>query len=1147
MPVTPPRVKPRTFTELVRDTRATIRRELQLPAPTVATGDAVPGDGLVHIFARLSEIVVEHLNRVPEKNLMAFLAMLGLDQAPPRAARVPLTFRLASGAARAQVPTGTAAAATAEPGEAEPPAYETERDLVVTATELLAAYVREPALDRYRVATAITAPSGADVPIFVGDVPIEHELYVGDALFALAQPKEVRLSIEPYDARRPWPHALAWSYHDGTGWRSVSPEVLDGEESGVWQVLFAALPGVAPIAVGGQTQPWLRARLTTPLPPPEPIGGHDPPADHVQQSGLPIDAAAADATQIDARGPLAPFGTIVAGTTFHLACERAFTKPGARVTLNVEVDRSKPATETEDLELTWSVFAPDKRLPGGDDWLEIGVSRPSGSVATGEPDEFVDGTHAFTGDGAITFTAPASWSETEIGETRAHWLRVTRTHGAAAPLISHLTVGYRWPQPPISQLTRRVEFHRIGVAPDRAVFGTQPLDLSKDFKPFGDTPRRNDVFYVACDEAFSLLGANIWLTLSGTKEVAKTGAPDVAWEVLDGKTGRWVRLTVGDGTEDLTNDGTVGFVMTAEPTICEIAGERRFWLRARLVDGDYGADATMTVTDNELTVTKASWDPPSIGALSITYKLEAFSTPDMVVARNDFNISSNDFSISTPTTPPYVPFEVTADRRPTLYLAAGGDFANEPTGLFFDVVEPTYTPDNKANGDGEPPAVVWEYRAADGWRSLGTRDETRSFSGRGLVSFVAPADMRRSTDFGVEAWWLRARWDRGSYRTSPRLARVLTNTIWATNVATIRDEILGSGTGDEHQRFQLVKAPILPGQRIEVRERGALSATELAAILAEEGEDAVSAVSADATAEAWVRWHPVVDFHGSGPRSRHYVLDRLTGEVRFGDGRRGMAPPPGRGNVRVALYRTGGGAFGNRPAGAITELSSAVPYVDGVSNVVAAGGGADAESLASVRERGPRVLRHGNRAVTVGDIEDLALDASPSVAHVLGVPATGSRDGGSVGLIVVPASDARQPLPSLELLDQVRVQLEQRLPLNATIWVAGPGWMEISVTAEVVPVTLDEATDVRNAVRARLDAFLHPLTASPRGGPRPFGRTPRRSDLIALIETVPGVDHVRALTIARTQTVPEPAPGAVLAYSGEHAIAMASSTDDPSR
>ena len=48
---------------------------------------------LIRIFARYGEIVIDRLNRVPEKNFLAFLDILGVSPVPPVAARVPLTFK----------------------------------------------------------------------------------------------------------------------------------------------------------------------------------------------------------------------------------------------------------------------------------------------------------------------------------------------------------------------------------------------------------------------------------------------------------------------------------------------------------------------------------------------------------------------------------------------------------------------------------------------------------------------------------------------------------------------------------------------------------------------------------------------------------------------------------------------------------------------------------------------------------------------------------------------------------------------------------------------------------------------------------------------------------------------------------------------
>ncbi len=65
----------------------------------------------------------------------------------------------------------------------------------------------------------------------------------------------------------------------------------------------------------------------------------------------------------------------------------------------------------------------------------------------------------------------------------------------------------------------------------------------------------------------------------------------------------------------------------------------------------------------------------------------------------------------------------------------------------------------------------------------------------------------------------------------------------------------------------------------------------------------------------------VVDFYGSLKCDRHYVLDRLTGEIRFGDGQRGMIPPLGLNNIRLS-YRSGGGTQGNRNSQTVTNLKT---------------------------------------------------------------------------------------------------------------------------------------------------------------------------------------------------------------------------------
>jgi predicted phage baseplate assembly protein len=377
------------------------------------------------------------------------------------------------------------------------------------------------------------------------------------------------------------------------------------------------------------------------------------------------------------------------------------------------------------------------------------------------------------------------------------------------------------------------------------------------------------------------------------------------------------------------------------------------------------------------------------------------------------------------------------------------------------------------------------------------------------------------------------RWRRGAVPLRPRLRRVLLNTTWAAQVTTVQDEILGSSNGNPGQAFTTAQAPVQPGQQVLVRERERPAPADEQALAAEEGPDAVT-VTRDVAGqpdEIWVRWHGVPDFHQSGPRDRHYTVDALTGEIRFGDGSAGMIPPHGQNNVRVT-YRTGGGEEGNRAAGTIVELKSGVPYVDGVTNHEPAQGGAPREPIERLQARGPRVLRHRDRAVTAQDLEDLAVTASAEVARVAAIvpafspynlwldpkapvpaPEHAATDAGRMGVIVVPNTAAARPAPSLGLLRRVQAHLQERCPPTADLWVAGPEWIAVTVAATVVPTSFEEADAVGDRARTAVERFLHPLTGGPDGQGWAFGRRPHHSDLSALLEKVRGVDHIRSLSV----------------------------------
>ena len=339
----------------------------------------------------------------------------------------------------------------------------------------------------------------------------------------------------------------------------------------------------------------------------------------------------------------------------------------------------------------------------------------------------------------------------------------------------------------------------------------------------------------------------------------------------------------------------------------------------------------------------------------------------------------------------------------------------------------------------------------------------------------------------------------------------------------------------------------------------------------------------------WIRWTPVPHFHGSGPADRHYVLDADTGALQFGDGLAGRAPPPGRANIRAARYATGGGPRGNRPAGAVSELKTAIAYVDGVHNLEPASGGAGREQDTRVQARGPKRLRHRDRAVTTADLADLAFEAAPEVAraHVLTTPfnpidvaldlgAAGAapRDArgwvtdtsvpsdtslvaqrsAEVRIIIVPHGELDQPTPSIGLLERVEEHLRGRAPPAMRLHVSGPRWIRVTVRAELVATAGAAADRLVGELRAAITRFIHPLTGGELGQGWDFGRIPRRSHLYRLLARFPGVHHIQSLAVLTDPPLPaadEPlteqqraALAGALIHSGTHELLLVAPPPD---
>ncbi|MEM9490040.1 MAG: hypothetical protein AAGC55_12910, partial [Myxococcota bacterium] len=145
-----------------------------------------PGITLIELAAWMTEIILYRLNRVPEKNYIAFLNLLGIKLKPPRASRALLQFKLVDGASEQRVAKGTQVA-TPQGTEEESLVFETARDLVVTEVlpDQCFSYFNDTYSDN-SAALVVDAenPRERVFEVFGGAHRVERYLYMSDPRFA---------------------------------------------------------------------------------------------------------------------------------------------------------------------------------------------------------------------------------------------------------------------------------------------------------------------------------------------------------------------------------------------------------------------------------------------------------------------------------------------------------------------------------------------------------------------------------------------------------------------------------------------------------------------------------------------------------------------------------------------------------------------------------------------------------------------------------------------------------------------------------------------------------------------------------------------------------------------------------------------------
>ncbi len=1132
-----------------------------------------PGVVLFKIFSQIVEDVVKRLDQVPEKHFIAFLDMLGMGILPPQPSRVPVTFTVSEGADTGiHIPEKTQLGADATDTHPEL-TFEIEpgRGFLATPSVLKKVYSINPGTDEIFEHLQHLEQNGQNgqktrTRLFAdgrkNDLQ-EHILYIGHSdLFNIKGQAKIELVISPgisavpfifaMTRRRGYP-AVRWEYY------GEKIEKRDGEEikKEGWHPLTIPLQDIK------NSETTKRGRIQNEGSRPRQL-----PKSLASLYKIPVIGVRSVGEEFNRR--LKAYGITTIGDILKHTPEDL-----ARM---IGTSRRRAEIILEEAEVPHLDFDYDyeSKHPGPD---YTGTDR-SRTVLLKELD------------GEI--------KEFEINKIKSRWIRCRITNRYALDARAKLFLA-RLFRVSISSIKVGIQPYDMEAKdgnggdsgkdggedgngkprPDMALYNDVPLDLTdipddEHLSPFGEIPGLYDSFYIASSDAFSKKDADITITFRISR-----GTPTkdlrLSWEYWNGK-GWAVIEKLRDNTDRFTFDGdtdgdnekrdnekTVTFTCPADFEKTGVGGHENYWIRARIVAGDYGKVKFKENPDKTWQSDTCAVNAPEFTDIRVEYAYKGSGkVPEHIITYNNLDYSTDLVKDGQVAVRAFRPFERLKEKTQSLYLGFDRQLKGGPINIFFSIEEQKY-PKNFI------PRFRWEYCSSSGsrkeaWARLDVVDETDNLTKRGILSLVAPDDMSRRRIFGEELYWIRARLTSGRFepetgntrekdtaenkdgagedideghqpceeamsslsagcadekaaRYPPILKGIHLNTTWAFQTETVTEEILGSSDGTPEQMYFFSKRPVI-NEEVWVNELSSLSSGEMSELMEKTPSAVMDVKDADGnTTQFWVKWTRVDDFLDSGQEDRHYVLDSTTGTVNFGDGIKGRVPPIGRDNIKTN-YQTGGGMAGNIKAFGITSLKSSLPFIDSVTNPEMADGGADTETIDRLVIRGPQHIKNRAHAVAREDFEWIALEASRKVARTKCIPNLDKEckfKPGWVTLIIVPQSSEKRPVPSVGLKAMVMKYIEERcagvLTASRQFVVRGPDYLGVSISATLITGTIDMIPVIERDARLKVTEFLHPLTGGDMGDGWEFGRLPCLSDFYQILEGIDGVDHVEGLSM----------------------------------
>ncbi len=668
---------------------------------------------------------------------------------------------------------------------------------------------------------------------------------------------------------------------------------------------------------------------------------------------------------------------------------------------------------------------------------------------------------------------------------------------------------------------------KSGFEPDMVIGNDIELN-KKGFYPFKEIFSTYDMLYISSKEILSKRGSQITLSFKlgfrenrvneeALKEInwklimkqsdfiqpepQRISITSVYWEYWNGK--GWVKLLLDESQDELfqsegQEEKIISMSFNCPEDICEtiVNNHTNYWVRARVVNirNQY---APFSI-----------YNSPWIEDMRLRFQFLKAVRVNSCVTYNNFEYVDKSFNILNGKYL-FKPFEAFDTPANAFYLGFNAPPLKGPISMLFSI---------KSKDFEELPTLSWQYLGKDGWLRLDTLDNTNNLARTGIVMFTGPDDFAERTIFGKKLYWIRILRESDREEGFPKVESILINTMEVTQKETVAGELLECNDTFGRE-YKLKRCPVIQ-EEIWVNEINDLNSEEMKDLIKKMPENIE--VEKDYTGEVnefWVKWNSTDNLMDSSPKDRHYVIDRVSGKIQFGDGKNGKKPvQSGLHGVKVK-YCVGGGKKGNVDANSISVSYHRIAFVEKVFNPKPSFGGHEAETNEEAMVRWPQMIKHRNRAVTSRDFEGLAMEAARNIKKVRCLPcfnANGEMETGHITLVAYMGDLGAEAFVIAK--EQVESYIEKRCAATMVfprkIHMIEAVKLEYSIFAVVITNSMELVVPIELEAESKLKEFLNPLEGNLDKKGWEIGQYPHESVVYPLLKSIKGVSYVEKAVLS---------------------------------